>query len=66
MYICTQVFGIVRSNYSDDTGEEGKKGKINFFPGIKPGPRDWESSTLSTRPLPSVRLANSPMTTGST
>ena len=24
-------------NYSADTGEEGKKGKINFRPGIEPG-----------------------------
>ena len=24
-------------NYSVDTGEEGKNGKINFHPGIEPG-----------------------------
>ena len=54
-------------NYSADTGEEGKKGKINFRPGIEPGPRDSKGSD-STRfgESASVRLADSPTITGST
>ena len=39
-----------------DTGEERKKGKINFHLGIELPPRDWESSTLSTRPLPRTKV----------
>ena len=42
--------------YSADTGEEGKKGKINFRPGIEPGHRDWETGTLGTRPLPRTKV----------
>ena len=46
----------IDKNYSADTGEEGKNGKINFHPHIEPGPRDWESSTLSIRSLPRTKV----------
>ena len=42
MNICSTIY-ICSKNYSADTGEEEK---INFHPGIKLWPRDWESSTL--------------------
>ena len=45
--------GSYSKNHSADTGEEGK---INFCQGIKPGPRDWESSMLSIRPLPQIKV----------
>ena len=33
-----------------------KNGKMNFCPGTNPAPRDWESSTLGTRPLPRTKV----------